>query len=73
MRMSDGRVLTHCVPVARGHPRRPFHRCELLNKLAECGRHAAIPRSETQIAALEQGIMDLERLTCGAELAALLA
>jgi len=73
LRLKDGRVLSRRVSVARGHPRRPFSRRELHDKLAECARHAAVPRTAAHVAALGQAIEGAENLARGADLAALLA
>jgi len=73
LRLNDGRVLSHRVPLAAGHPRRPLDRGQLREKLRECGAHAALPRTQAQLAALEQCIMELEERARGADLAALLA
>jgi len=71
--LNDGRVLSRRVLLAPGHPRRPFDRRQMSDKLRECGAHAVVPRTEAQLAALEQGILELEQRARAADLAALLA
>lgn len=73
VRMADGRVLDKRVELARGHPRRPYSTVELRGKLEECARHAIVPRTFEQVAALVRGIDELERGARVADLAALLA
>jgi 2-methylcitrate dehydratase PrpD len=73
MRLKDGGVISRRVPVARGHPRRPFSKGELLEKLSACGSNAAIPRTFAQVEAIARGIQDLDQLTRGGDLAVLLA
>jgi 2-methylcitrate dehydratase PrpD len=71
LRMKDGRVLSHRVPLARGHPKRPLRPQELEEKLRECGALAAW--SSARIASLQQGIAGLENLPRAADFVALLA
>ncbi|MSP95820.1 MAG: MmgE/PrpD family protein [Betaproteobacteria bacterium] len=73
VRMRDGRVLEKRVELSRGHPRRPLSQRELQDKLAECGRYAALPRTPEQIAALARCIGGLDGDARGSDLAALLA
>jgi 2-methylcitrate dehydratase PrpD len=73
LRLNDGRVLSRRVTIARGHPRRPFSGRDLLEKLAECGQYAAVPRTAGQVAELSRAIEGAEYLERGADVAALLA
>ena len=73
MRVKGGGTFSLCVPVARGHPKRPFTEADLLEKLRACGEHAAVPRSAAQAEALARAIFNLEREERGGALAGLLA
>jgi len=73
VRMRDGRLLEKRVEYSRGHPRRPLSVDELGQKLAECARYAARPRTPEQVAALVRGIEGLEHSARASDLAALLA
>src|SRR5262249_48252803 len=73
MRVKGGGALSRSVPIARGHPKRPFSERELLEKLRACGEHAAAPRTTVQANALAYAISNLDRQGSGATLAALLA
>jgi len=73
VRLRDGRVLEKRVEYSRGHPRRPLSTQELGQKLAECARYAAVPRTPEQVTALVRGIDGLEHSARGSDLAALLA
>jgi len=73
VRTRDGRVLEKRVDYSRGHPRRPLSTQELGQKLADCARYAAVPRTPENVAALVRGIDGLERSARGSVLATLLA
>ena len=73
MRVKGGGTFSRSVPIARGHPKRPFSERELREKLRACGEHAAAPRSPAQAEALAQVIFNLDREERVAPLAALLA
>jgi 2-methylcitrate dehydratase PrpD len=71
--LNDGTRLSRRVPVARGHPQRPFSAGDLLDKLAECARYAAVPRTRAQAVELARAIQDLEAAAQCAQLTRLLA
>jgi 2-methylcitrate dehydratase PrpD len=73
IRMSDGRVLEKRVEMSRGHPRRPLEPRELQAKVAECSRHAAVPRPAGNADALARCIAALDGSLRAGDLAALLA
>lgn len=70
IRLKDGRVLSQRVPVARGHPKRPFSALELEAKLRECAGLAGWDAS--QVLALQGGIARLEQLPHAADFVKLL-
>jgi 2-methylcitrate dehydratase PrpD len=73
MRVKGGNAFSHRVPVARGHPKRPFSESDQLEKLRACGAQASAPRSPAQAEALARAIKELDQTERAADLAALLA
>jgi 2-methylcitrate dehydratase PrpD len=71
LKLKDGRTLSHRVPVARGHPKRPMQALELTAKLRDCAAQAGWDTGRS--IALQGGIARLEQLPHAADFVALLA
>jgi 2-methylcitrate dehydratase PrpD len=73
MRFTNGGEASLRVPVAPGHPSRPFDESRLFAKLKDCAAHAAVPRSAAQAASIAEAVRRLDACERGADLLALLA
>jgi 2-methylcitrate dehydratase PrpD len=71
LKLKDGRTLSHRVPVARGHPKRPMQPLELEAKLRDCAAQAGW--GEAKVLALQGGFARLEQLPHAREFVALIA
>ena len=67
LRLADGSTRERRVPVARGHPSRPFDAVAMRAKLEECARYADSPPARSQ--RIAQSVEGLESLVHAGELA----
>jgi 2-methylcitrate dehydratase PrpD len=73
VRFANGSEAALRVPVAVGHPSRPFDESRLFAKLKDCAAHAAEPVSEAQAARIAEAVHRLDGCERGAQLMAMLA